>query len=126
MGKILMIDYEKCTGCSACTRACPRNLIQMLPFYYENMMVVACSSQETGKVTRSMCKVGCIGCGLCAKQSDIFLVEDNLARVNYEKYQPNEQTKVAMEKCPTGVIVYRGKSAPEPCQPASKRPAASA
>jgi electron transport complex protein RnfB len=114
------VDYEKCTGCSACTRACPRNLIQMLPFYHENMMIVACSSQETGKVTRSMCKVGCIGCRLCAKQSDIFSVEDNLARVNYEKYQPNGQTEAAMEKCPTGVIVYRGKSAPEPCQPVSK------
>jgi Na+-translocating ferredoxin:NAD+ oxidoreductase RNF subunit RnfB len=114
------VDYEKCTGCSACTRACPRNLIEMLPFQYENMMVVACSSEETGKVTRSMCTVGCIGCGLCAKQSDIFLVGDNLARVNYGKYQPTEQTKAAMEKCPTGVIVYRGKSAPEPRQPGRK------
>jgi ferredoxin len=97
----------------------------MLPFYHENMMVVACSSQETGKVTRSMCTVGCIGCGLCAKQSDIFLVEDNLARVNYEKYQPNEQTKAAMEKCPTGVIVYHGRTAPEPRMP-GKKPAAAA
>lgn len=83
-------------------------------------MIVACSSQETGKVTRSMCKVGCIGCGLCAKQSDIFLVEDNLARVNYEKYQQNGQTKAAMEKCPTGVIVFRGRTAPKPRQPVSK------
>jgi Na+-translocating ferredoxin:NAD+ oxidoreductase RNF subunit RnfB len=122
---LAMVDYEKCTGCSACTRACPRNLIEMLPFYYENMMVVACSSEETGKVTRSMCKVGCIGCGLCAKQSDIFSVGDNLARVNYGKYQPTEQTKGAMEKCPTGVIVYRGKSALETRQPVSKPAVAS-
>ena len=71
-----------------------------------------------------MCKVGCIGCGLCAKQSDIFSVEDNLARVNYEKYQQNEQTKAAMEKCPTGVIIFRGKSAPERGQPFSKAVAA--
>jgi ferredoxin len=77
-------------------------------------MTVACSNKETGKVTRSMCKVGCIGCGLCAKQTDVFLVEDNLARVNYEKYQPNEQTKTAMDKCPTGVIIYVGKVVPAP------------
>ncbi len=114
------VDYDKCTGCSACAKACPRNLIEMVPFHYENIIMVACSSKETGKVTRSACKVGCIGCGICAKQSDIFLVEDNLARVNYGKYQQNEQTKAAMEKCPTGVIVYRGKSAPEPRQPVSK------
>jgi ferredoxin len=72
-----------------------------------------------------MCKVGCIGCGLCARQSDTFSVEDNLARVNYEKYQPNEQTETTMEKCLTGVIVYRGKSAPEPRMP-GKKPAAAA
>ena len=114
------VDYDKCTGCGACSKACPRNLIEMVPFRYENMMTVACRSKETGKSTRSMCKVGCIGCGLCVKQSDIFSVEDNLARLDYEKYQPDEKTEAAMTKCPTGVIVYRGKSAPQPRQPARK------
>ncbi len=114
------VDYEKCTGCGACSRTCPRNLINMVPFSYENMMTVACSSKETGKSTRSMCKVGCIACGLCVKQTEIFRVEDNLARLDYEKYQPTEQTQTAMDKCPTGVIIFRGESAPEPRQPAKK------
>jgi RnfABCDGE-type electron transport complex B subunit len=114
------VDYDKCTGCTACSKACPRNLIEMVPFHHENMLTVACSNKETGKVTRSMCKVGCIGCGLCAKQTDIFKVEDNLARLDYNKYQPNEQTEAAMNKCPTKVIVYRGKTAPEPQQPKQK------
>ena len=104
------VDYNKCTGCTACAKTCPRNLIEMVPFSYENMMIVACKSKESGKATRSFCKVGCIGCGLCAKQTDIFIVEDNLARVNYSKYQPKEQTETAMNKCPTKVIVFRGKS----------------
>jgi electron transport complex protein RnfB len=55
------VDYEKCTGCTACSKACPRHLIEMVPFRYENMMTVACSSKETGKSTRALCKVGCIG-----------------------------------------------------------------
>jgi len=114
------IDYEKCTGCGACSRTCPRNLIKMVPFSYENMMTVACSSKENGKSTRAMCKVGCIACGLCAKQTEIFSLEDNLAHLDYEKYQPTEQTDTAMNKCPTGVIIYCGKSAPEPRQPAKK------
>ena len=84
-------------------------------------IIVACSNKETGKATRSMCKVGCIGCGLCAKQSDIFKVENNLARLDFTKYQPNEQTETAMNKCPTKVIIYRGKTAPEP--PKSKQKA---
>jgi len=114
------VDYEKCTGCGACSKACPRNLIEMVPFGYENMMTVACSSKEAGKTTRSMCKVGCIGCGICAKQTEQFKVEDNLARLDYEKYQPNEQTETALNKCPTGVIIYVGKSAPAARKPKQK------
>jgi len=118
------VDYDKCTGCGACSKACPRNLISMVPFSQENMMVVACNSKESGKAARSMCKVGCIGCGICCKQTDIFSIGDNLARVDYEKYQPTEQTETAMNKCPTGAIVYRGKSAPPP-RPAGQKAAAS-
>ena len=122
------VDYEKCTGCAACSRDCPRNLIEMVPFLesYENMMTVACSSKETGKVTRSMCKVGCIGCGICVKQTDIFLLQDNLARVDYERYAPDERAETAMDKCPTGVIIHVGKTAPEPRQPGKKPAAAKA
>jgi len=106
------VDYDKCTGCTACSKACPRNLIEMVPFSHDPIMTVACRSKETGKVTRQMCKVGCIGCGLCAKQSDLFTVEDNFARIDYGKYTPSEQTEAAMNKCPTKVIVYRGRKAP--------------
>jgi RnfABCDGE-type electron transport complex B subunit len=114
------VDYHKCTGCTACSKACPRSLIEMVPFHFENMMTVACSSKETGKSTRACCKVGCIGCGLCAKQSDLFKVEDNLARFNYAQCRITEKEEAAMKKCPTKVIIYRGKTAPEPEQPASK------
>ncbi len=114
------VDYDKCTGCTACSKACPRGLIEMVPFGQENMMTVACNSIETGNAARSMCKVGCIGCGVCAKQTDQFIVEDNLARLDYTKYEPSEAAEKAMQKCPTGVIVYRGPTAPEPRQPKEK------
>jgi len=105
------VEYDKCTGCGACAKACVRGLIEMAPFGWENMLTVACSSKETGKATRQMCKVGCIGCGICAKQTDVFTVEDNLARLDYGKYAPSEQTETAKEKCPTKVIIEVGKTA---------------
>lgn len=108
------VNYENCTGCGACAKACPRNLIEMIPFTNENMLAVACSNIEAGKDVRKMCQVGCIACGICTKQSEVFSVNNNLARVDYEKYQPDEKTEAAYNKCPTCVIVYRGKTAPEP------------
>lgn len=114
------VDYAKCTGCGACAKACPRTLIDMVPFTQPMMMTVACSSRETGKMTRTFCKVGCIGCGICAKQSDLFKVSDNLARMSYDRYAPSEATGTAMDKCPTGAIVYRGQNAPAPRQPGEK------
>ena len=70
-----------------------------------------------------MCQVGCIGCGLCAKQSDAFTIADNLARMDYSKYAPCGENEAAMNKCPTGVIVYRGKTAPPPREPKAKQAA---
>ena len=78
------------------------------------------NSIETGRAARAMCKVGCIGCGICVKQTDQFSVTDNLARLDYSKYEPGEAAETAMTKCPTGVIVYRGPTAPAPREPKEK------
>ena len=74
------------------------------------MTIVACHSQEIGRMTRKMCKVGCIGCGLCKKNSDIFEVSNNLATVNYANYKVDEGVETAKTKCPTKVIIMAGKT----------------
>lgn len=115
------VDYEKCTGCGACANVCPRFLIEMVPFTQDIMMTVACNSKENGKNTRAFCKVGCIGCGMCSRTSELFTTDNNLAHLDFAKYEMTDETQTAMDKCPTGNIVFRGKNAPAP-RPAGQKP----
>ena len=107
---LAVVDYEKCTRCGACSHSCPRNLIRMVPFGSEEIITVACSNKENGRTTRTMCRVGCIGCGLCTKESEIFSLKDNLAGVNYSQYQFTDKEETALNKCPTKVIIRVGKA----------------
>ena len=105
------IDYEKCTGCGACAKVCPRNIITMVPFKSERMLVVACSNKDFGKDVRAVCKVGCLGCGACSRLNDLFTVSDNLSVIDYDKYTPDtaEAASVALQKCPMKRLIYMGK-----------------
>jgi Na+-translocating ferredoxin:NAD+ oxidoreductase RNF subunit RnfB len=82
---IARVDNEKCTACGMCVASCPKKLIELVP--YESKIRVACHSNETGKVQRRFCTVGCIGCKICEKQckKDAIHVKDNLASIDYEK-----------------------------------------
>ncbi|KPK85853.1 MAG: electron transporter RnfB [Phycisphaerae bacterium SM23_33] len=103
------IHYEKCTGCGACAKACPRNIISMVPFKAERMLVVACSNHDPGRVVRQVCTVGCIGCGICAKLNDLFNVTDGLAGIDYDRYDPQMDFGPVLEKCPRQALIYVGK-----------------
>ncbi len=105
------VDYEACTGCGACARVCPRNIITMVPFKRERMLAVACSNKDFGREVRAVCKVGCLGCSACSKLSGLFTVKDNLARVDYDQYDPETvyAAGVALEKCPAQGIILVGK-----------------
>jgi electron transport complex protein RnfB len=104
------IDYDKCIGCGACARVCPRKVISMVPFKAERMLVVACCNRDFGKEVKAVCKVGCLGCGACAKFGELFLVEDNLSRINYDDYDPAQPDQVAkaVEKCPASRLTFVG------------------
>ena len=82
---VAKVDPEKCTGCMACSKQCPRNLI--VPEDADKHVMIACASKAKGAVTIRGCTQGCIGCGLCTKicPHDAIHVEKNLATIDYEK-----------------------------------------
>jgi ferredoxin len=82
---VAKVDPEKCTGCMACAKQCPRSLI--VPEDADKHVKIACASKAKGAVTIRGCTQGCIGCGLCTKicPHDAIRVEKNLATIDYTK-----------------------------------------
>lgn len=111
-----VVDYDKCTGCGVCVDACPRDLVELIPFKQDRMLVVACANREPTKAVKGMCKVGCIGCKLCERLAkDVFKVENNVAHIDYESYggEETEEVQKVLDKCPAEVLLYFGKPKPE-------------
>jgi ferredoxin len=107
------VDYEKCVGCGACARVCPRNIITMVPFKADRVLVVGCSNRDFGLDVKAVCKIGCIGCKACERfNKDLFKVVDNLPRIDYERYDPAQDLQVILDKCPMKGLIYVGKPTP--------------
>ena len=98
---VARVDKEKCTGCMACAAACPKKLIVAVPYAAE--VVIPCSNTDKGAVTRKICDVGCIACGICVKNcpNEAIKLENNVAVIDYSKCT---NCGTCMEKCPRHII----------------------
>jgi Na+-translocating ferredoxin:NAD+ oxidoreductase RNF subunit RnfB len=98
---IAKVDYTKCTGCGKCIEECPKKVITLTPF--ENRVHVDCNNKEMKKTLSVRCSAGFIACKQCSKvcPHDAIVMENNLARINYEKCQ---ECMLCVEKCPTKAI----------------------
>ena len=82
---VAKVDSEKCVGCLACVRTCPRKVIDAVD--YDKEVFIPCASHAKGAVTVRGCSQGCIGCGLCVKicPEQAISVDKNLAVIDYSK-----------------------------------------
>jgi len=107
-----VVDEEKCTGCGECVKACPRNIISLIPV--SQKVYLGCVSKDFGKAVKSVCKVGCIGCGLCARpkivENEIITMDGKLPVIHAEKSKDLlKDLEKAIDKCPNNCFVVRGK-----------------
>ena len=98
---IAVVDGEACKACGACVKACPRNLIDLIP--YEQKIMVKCRSTEKGKAVMAACEIGCIGCKKCEKTcpNGAITVDNFCAHIDYSKCTNCGACK---EVCPRHII----------------------
>lgn len=102
-----VVDEALCTACNGCVEVCPKDLFSLQPVTHQ--LFVACRNLEKGDHAEAECEVICTACERCAVDSPegLITITDNLAVIDYSKN--GLASKVAIERCPTGAIVWFGK-----------------
>lgn len=100
---IAVVDKEKCVSCECCVKACPKNLIEIIP--YDAEQKVRCNSNSKMKIVKEVCDVGCIGCKKCVKvcEDEAVFVDNNLAKIDYSKCI---NCGKCAEVCPQSIITF--------------------
>lgn len=110
------VDEEKCVACGACTKACPKIVLELrkkssAKTPQPKRVWVSCINKDKGGVAMKACKSACIGCGKCQKtcKFDAITVENNVAYIDKEKCKA---CGMCAAECPTGAIHYTANIAP--------------
>lgn len=99
-----VVNEDKCVACNDCVEACPLDLFSIEPV--DHKLWVACKSLAEGDEALADCEVACTGCARCSADAPDGLIEirNNLAVVDYSRNQL--ATPLAIQRCPTGSIVW--------------------
>jgi Na+-translocating ferredoxin:NAD+ oxidoreductase RNF subunit RnfB len=102
-----VVNEDKCVACNDCVEACPLDLFELHPVSHK--LWVACKSLAEGDEALADCAVACTGCARCTADAPEGLIEikQNLAVVDYTRNQ--FATPLAIQRCPTGAIVWLDK-----------------
>ena len=97
-----IVIEDACTACGDCVDACPKDLFSLHPVGHR--LWVACRNLEKGDAVLADCEVACDACGKCAVDAPgVISMENNLPIVDYTR---NHDIRQAIERCPTGAIVW--------------------
>lgn len=105
-----VVDEDKCVACNDCVEACPLNLFTLHPVSHQ--LWVACKSIAEGDQALADCAVACTGCARCAADAPegLIRIQRNLAVIDYSRN--HLASPLAIQRCPTGAIVWLEKGHP--------------
>jgi RnfABCDGE-type electron transport complex B subunit len=100
-----VVIEDRCTACGDCVDSCPKDLFSLQDV--DNRLWVRCKNEEFGDTVLAACEVACTACGRCAADAPgVVHMAHNLPQVDYAA-RPGEATATAaIERCPTGAIVW--------------------
>ncbi len=99
--QIAVVDAAKCQSCGACVASCPK---QVLDLQQETEPVrLLCRAAEVGFLVSDNCKIGCVGCEICADQCKFGAIsmDNHIPIFDMEKCVG---CMMCAEVCPTGAI----------------------
>jgi electron transport complex protein RnfB len=97
-----VVIEDKCTACGDCVEACPKDLFSLHPVSHR--LWVNCRNLANGQPVLDDCEVGCDACGRCAADAPgVITMVNNLPVVDYDR---NHNVRSAIDRCPTGAIVW--------------------
>ena len=99
-----VVSEDNCVACNDCVEVCPKDLFSIQPVTHK--LWVACKSLAEEDVAEQDCEVACTACGRCVVDAPegLIAIQSNLAVIDYSKN--DLASKVAIERCPTGAIVW--------------------
>jgi Na+-translocating ferredoxin:NAD+ oxidoreductase RNF subunit RnfB len=99
---------DACTACGDCVEVCPKDLFSLQNA--DNRLWVRCKNEELGDFVLAACEVACTACGRCAVDAPTAVsMVNNLPVVDYSRLRggaARETGQAAIERCPTGAIVW--------------------
>ncbi|MEG0741407.1 MAG: RnfABCDGE type electron transport complex subunit B [Clostridia bacterium] len=99
--KIAKVDPEKCQSCGACVNVCPKHVLSLQP---ETVPVrLMCRAAEKGILVSDNCKIGCVGCEICAEACKFSAIKmvNHLPVIDWKQCVG---CMMCAETCPTGAI----------------------
>ncbi len=106
-----VVDESKCVACNECVLACPLGLFSLMPA--DRKLFVACKSLAEGEQALAECEVACTACGRCVADAPpgLIALRNHLPVIDYAKNAL--ATRLPIERCPTGAIVWFEEGQPQ-------------